>query len=442
MNELNLRIRFGQIFASRLESRGLDARDWLWFHPRERDLRLKDDGLFDLLDLRKSQDTWEKYFAPEARPETADFDNVLAGIRERFVLLLIGGFGSHLVEPKIFEELSEWESGGPDAPVGQTNCGPVSVVGQTNHEPDTLSGQTNHRPDTIVGQTNREPDTLSGQTNRGPDTPVGPESGAPFHFHVPYGNTLSSNAECAKRAAETCRGILSRDDLAGKQAILLCHSKGAVIALELLSDPQYADIRQRTWGVVSCAGAIGGSPACDSLLARAVRNSRTVPAFVRKGMHAVGQAIARRSKHPLVAGLPSLSDLPDGVRDLSQKVRHAELERLEMPSEIRFFSIAAAIEREKARPESFFSKDFDRTFLYLSTYELARHSMLNDTQLLLPDAKWPDVPNAAHLATIHADHWGLVYRQVLPGAKPDPTPRLAIIESTLSLIWEMLDCEE
>jgi len=371
-DSLRWRVRFGQVFASRLAAEGLDVCDWQWFHPRESALRPRDDHVFELLDLRRSPELWEEYFAPQVRPPAPDFaSQVLPAFQRRFVLMIIGGFGSHLVAPRVLEELR----------ARNVDC--------------------------------------------------------PWICHVDYGNTLSSNAECARRAAESCRELLRLLEQEDKRILFLGHSKGANIILELLTDPAYSDLRAKTWGAVALAGAIGGSPAADSLLARAVRRSRGAPAFIRRGLAGLGRLAARRARHPLLAGLPSLADLPEGVVDLSQKHRHAHLNRLQMPQDVRFFSIAAAIERRRARPERFFSRDFDRTFLYLATYELVKHSLLNDTQLLLDDAKWPPGPNVWHLATINADHWGLAYRQVLPGAKPDSTPRLSIIESALSVIYEM-----
>ncbi|MCX7016152.1 MAG: hypothetical protein NTW86_26940 [Candidatus Sumerlaeota bacterium] len=370
--DLPWRVRFGQIFAARLEAEGLDARDWLWFHPSENALRPRDENPFELLDLRRHPERWQRWFAPAARPAAPDFTSeALPFLRERFLLLLLGGFGSHLVASRILEELNA-----------------------TQTDP-------------------------------------------PWFAHVDYGNTLSSNVECARRAAKSCRALL-RDlpGAAGKRLLFLGHSKGANIILELLTDPAYGDVRERTWGAIALAGALGGSPAADSLIARAVRRSRGAPALIRKALGGVGRLIARCSRHPLLTGLPSLADLPDGAIDLSQKRRHAYLNRLTLPEEIQFFSLAAAIERRRARPERFLSRDFDRTFLYLATYELVKHSLLNDTQLLLEDAKWPPAPNAHHLATLNTDHWGLAYRQVLPGAKPDATPRRAIVESALGVIYE------
>jgi hypothetical protein len=365
-------VRFGQVLAARLEARGLDARDWLWFHPREEEIDSKDASVFEQFDLHRNAERWERHFSAQARGAIPDFSvDVLPALRRRFVLLLVGGLGSHMVPAHVLEEA-------------------LSLNAEET-----------------------------------------------WVHHVDYGNTLSSNADCAARAAESCREILRGAEAEGKQLLFLGHSKGANIILELMTEPAYADLKEQTWGALAVAGAIGGSPACDSLLGRAVSRAGSAPAFLREGLRRLGRLISGRFEHPLLAGLPSLEELPDGVRDLSRKRRHELLSHVRLPEDVRFFSIAGAIERERAKPDRFLSRDLDKTFLYLATYELARHSALNDTQLLLSDAKWPPGPNVFHLGTIHADHWGLAYGQVLPGVKPDPTPREAILEAALSVVLEM-----
>ena len=374
-HDLQTRIRFSQILAQKLEARGLDVRNWLWFHPREEELDGPDPAIFAHLDLRQNEDLWRENFAPEQRQRVPDFGNeVLPWLRDHLLLVRIGGMGSHLVKPRPFEELEK-----------------------------------------ICGA----------------DFPL-PE--------LRYGNTMSSREHCLERAVEHFRELLDQNRGSWRKILFLAHSRGAIIAAELMTEEDLAEFQPQIAGIVSFAGAIGGSPAATGSLAKQLKKFRHNREAFKKGLESIGRMLPTALMGDLlIEELPGLAEFPTSLHELSPERRQELLQRTNWPEGKLLLSLASVVAPGQLNLlEKFAGRTLSRRFAEMIGSDLMQHSVLNDTQVLLRDTKWPAASGGVHLGALHGDHWGMAYRQLMPLVPPDPTPREALLEAVLTLVYERL----
>ncbi len=278
--------RFGQIFAQRLAAVGLDAREWLMLPPSAEALESTDPAVFVSIDPRRDPARWERLYAP----------------------------GRHAPAPDFM---------GQALPFAQERFAAVLIGGLGSH---LLPGRHFHE---FMLAYNTDP---------------------PWIFSLDYGSTFSPNAPCAERAAAALRAILDRPECRGKQALLICHSKGAALAHILLAEARFADLHPRIWGVAAFAGAIGGSPHAESALAHAARATRDkTPDWIAHGLAAALRALGVAIPHSLIRAAPTLGELPDALPDLARDARQAYLRSHPLPVDKWFFSVAGAIEPDRLR---------------------------------------------------------------------------------------------
>ena len=149
--------------------------------------------------------------------------------------------------------------------------------------------------------------------------------------------------------------------------VLVGYSKGTSDILQFLVD--FPDLAQRVTAVVSVAGSVGGSPLAETY----------------DGLY-----------NFLFSHLPSGHCPPgdgDVVHSLRPDVRDQWLQDSELPSHIRYYSLAA-----------FTTRDRVARALVPSWETLLKHDRHNDGQLLVQDAL---IPGSTLLGYLDADHWAV-----------------------------------
>lgn len=165
-----------------------------------------------------------------------------------------------------------------------------------------------------------------------------------------------------------------RDALAGmpalsetRKAFIVAHSKGIVDTLEALT--LYPEVRQRVNGVVSLAGAVGGSPLADLAPDSALAIAESLPGSKCRG----GDGGALESLRP--------------------RVRHGWLARNLLPAGLRFYSVVTLPTPQRI------SAGLKPSYELLSTLDSR-----NDGNLLHYDQI---MPGGTLLGYVNADHWAI-----------------------------------
>ncbi len=365
--------RFLALFAARLAARNLDVRDHLWFHPNEEDLDDKDASVFQQMDLHQHEEFLQQALDGVQQRPLPDLDNeVLPYLQERFILVRVGGLGSHLIKARPFEELQALDP---------------------KHD---------------------------------------------WVFELEYGNTLTSSEECLQVGMAAGERLLERSG--GRKILFVSHSRGTNLALDLTTEEACRAIGDRVRGILSFAGAIGGSPVANGPLAERVKSLPLAGVKIQQVRSAVGQRLSSIAPNePLLRELPTVIDMAKGLNDLTPETRQRRLARVEWPADKLFAAVGAVVVPGQPRPlEQLAGHELTRRFIDFAGYDLSKFSHLNDTQVLLKDAKWPAAARGAYFGTIKSDHFGLVYEKLLPILRPDQTPRLSLYEAVLMQAYELL----
>ncbi len=178
---------------------------------------------------------------------------------------------------------------------------------------------------------------------------------------------VNGRSSSAYNAVLIKEAILKIQPSQGEKLILVGYSKGAPDALETLVT--YPSVVERIDAMVSVAGVIAGSPHADGL-------SQGLSNFIRD-LNLEG------------------CDSGDG-RGLDELKRSTRLEwwsKNQLPSSIRYFSVAAFAPRENT------------SSILRSLYDdLAVIDPRNDSQVIFSDAV---IPGSVLLGYAHADHWAI-----------------------------------
>lgn len=218
------------------------------------------------------------------------------------------------------------------------------------------------------------------------------------------------NVSGVSSSAQNARYI--RDNLSGTpdtgvmhKVVIVAHSKGVVDVIEALT--AYPELRGKIVGVVSLAGAIGGSP-----LAR----------------------LAPESALSIVQETPGLKcRTGDGgaLVSLRPRVRQDWLSKNQLPAGVSFYSIVALPTPERV------SSGLKPSYTLLS-----RIDPRNDGNLLFYDQV---IPGSTLLGYVNADHWAIAtnlgaspYALVRKLANKSDFPREALVEAALRFIEQDL----
>jgi hypothetical protein len=225
--------------------------------------------------------------------------------------------------------------------------------------------------------------------------------------------------------------------------------------VEILSNPRYAEVTNRTRAVVSFAGALRGSPLASSPVSRVVlkllraycRFSQRVD-FRAKLLKWIVDAVVRfrindfREWRELLDKAEEfaddLSDLPDGITDLTTVITRKEYAHVQIPQSVKLFSISAVYPESEFKGGFQFITNPDDLFLYVFGRELYQHHVFNDTQVLFPDSQFFEGTGGdiVDLGIVKADHWGVCMPHVLSRRYEDPFPRTEMVKAVLLTLDE------
>lgn len=265
-----------------------------------------------------------------------------------------------------------------------------------------------------------------------------------------YEDSFESTENCAQRVYNIVKARVDEH----KKMIFLTYSKGSPVVLELLSDPRYKDVSDRTRAVVSFAGALRGS-----LLASppSTRITHKLLKFYRRLSNDSGFVTKIRRKFlKWFSILPikslkdwyallekalefedDLKDLPKGITDLTRAQAAQDFSGVSLPGSIKLFSISAVIPKSEFKEGYKFIDNADDLFLYVFGNKLYQHNVFNDTQLLLPDSEFfPGTGDIINLGIVKADHWGITLPYVFSKNYTDPFPRTEMLSAVLLTLDE------
>jgi len=371
------RLRFLNLVSRRLALRGLNVDDWFWYHPHEETLDVTDPAVFDQMDLHGRQE-WLREALHEADETPApDFDSqVLPYLREGYIIVRVGGLGSHLVNARPFQELDALNQGGDtwvfDLPYGNTLAPTEDCLNEAMNQCRGLSDVLNAGGRRIIFFAHSRGANVSLDLAQDPRfEPLGQHVAAIVSFAGAIGGSPAANGTLADKVKA------------------MHNFEGAI------------------------QGLLG-------------RIQRFVPESV--------------GREPLWHEIPSLAALPRGLEDLTPEARRERLSQVNWDAAtFHLFSVGAIPVPGQPRPlERILGRDLMRGLIDMAGYDLSQLNVLNDTQVMLNAAKWPPEAHADHLATVRADHWGVAYERLVAIMPPDPTPRMALYEAVLTSVYEKM----
>ena len=382
-NKDTWKIRFGQIFQALLVKSGKRLEDYLYFLPPGVQPDVKTDKSFELIDLNLNKELYNRYFGNRVMVVSKLNKQTAESLDS--TLVIVPGFGHHLIKTKAFSEQIELlEDLGFDL------------------------------------------------------------------VYAFYDDSFESNENCANRVYDV---VKSRAD-EKRNIIFLTYSKGSPIIVELLSDPRYKDVAARTRAVVSFAGALRGSihaslPAAHITLKllrlyRRLSKGKSIATNIRRKLLKWSAKLPFKSLknwHTLVEKAveleDDLTDLPNGINDLTKVQAAKDYSDVCLPDSIKLFSISAVIPENEFKEEFKFITNADDLFLFVSGSKLYQENVFNDTQVLLPDSEFfPGNGDIINLGIVKADHWGITLPHVFSKNYTDPFPRTEMLSAVLLTLDE------
>jgi hypothetical protein len=382
MDKDKWKIRFGQIFQALLIKSGKKLEDYFYFLPIGAQLDTKSEKSFELMDLNLNKDLYNRYFSDKVM--VVPILDKKTALRLDSTLVVVPGFGHHAIKTRMFEpQLEMLEKLG------------FNII---------------------------------------------------YAF---YDDSFESNECCAKKVYD----IVSKVDKT-RSMIFLTYSKGSPLLVELLSNPDYKDVTNRTRAVVSFAGSLRGSIHASLPAARISQRLLRFYSKVDKGFSFTIKF--RRKILKWLSRLPSkslkyahtllekvvefaddLTDLPDGIIDLTRVQAKKDYSNVRLPRSIKLFSISAVYPESEFKKDIRFITNADDLFLYVSGNILYRHNVFNDTQVVLPDSEFfPDNGDIANLGIVKADHWGIAMPNVFSKNYTDPFPRTEMLTAMMLTLDE------
>jgi hypothetical protein len=389
MSKDRWKIRFGQIFQAQLEASGKKLEDHLYFFPGDEGSEpdpTKEES-YDLVDLNVNRNLYSKYFSKDIPP--IPVLNKHTAARLGAALVIVPGFGHHLISQKTFE---------------------IQI-------------------------------------------PILQELGFKV-IYAKYADSFESNESCAERVYHIVKDQLED----GEKAIFFTYSKGGPILVDLLSNPNYSDVIDRTKAVVSFAGALRGSLLASSSSTRAtLRLLKAFKRFSRPGGFltklykliyklvikclSLFPAKTLKEWNQLVKKADEfkddLCDLLVGITELTRLNCTNEHSDRQLPRTVKLFSLSSVYPRAAFRKGFSFISNPEDLFLYVSGGELYKHNVFNDAQVLLPDSKFFDgMGDITDLGAVKADHWGIALARVFSKKYKDPFPRTCLVKAVILLLDE------
>ena len=269
-------------------------------------------------------------------------------------------------------------------------------------------------------------------------------------IYAAYEDSFKSNKKCSQRVYE----IIKTKTKSRQNLIFFTYSKGTPVTMELLSNPEFKDISDKTKAMVSFAGAIGGSPAPSF---SANRKTLKLLKLYRKLSKKIGISIRIRKKIlNMISKIPlnifnewsmivdnvferanDIVDLPEGITDLTRVHCEDKNKNIKIDDSIILFSISAVYPESSFIDEYSFLSNLDDLFLYVSGREMYDYNVFNDTQILLPDSKFfLENGSIIDLGEVKTDHWGIALSRVFSHNYNDPFPRTDMVKSVIIILDE------
>lgn len=377
-------IRFGQLFQKYLEDSGKNLEDYFYFIPSELELDQEKEESFDLIDLHVIKALYKEHFSSDQANNPSRTEKIAERLNS--CIIIVPGFGHHLIKQKAFGEQIPFLEG--------------------------------------LG----------------------------FHvLYAKYENSFKSNKQCAQEVYDIIKGGVSED----KSLIFLTYSKGSPVVVELLANSDYSDVTSRTKAVVSFAGALRGSILASSSPNKIVL--KLLKAYRKIGKKHIGitlkifnkllgwiSAISpgsnrywRQIFNKIIEFAEDMEDLPDGIVDLMIATSVEKYSNVKLPHSIKLFSISAIYPESEFRDGIKFISNLDDLFLYVSGREMYKHSVFNDTQVLLDESQFfPDTGEINNLGAVRTDHWGISMPSVFSKKYKDTFPRTEMLNAVLVLLDE------
>jgi len=267
-------------------------------------------------------------------------------------------------------------------------------------------------------------------------------------IYTRFSDSFESNSKCASKVYEIIK--TKEEPFSEQPLIFFTYSKGTPIVMKLLSDPEYADLTQRTKAVISFAGVIRGTPMAST---KSACSAKQVLKIFRKHKEKI------MYPHRIIRGMVSffarskisffkdwlelikkaddfaddIADLPEGIEDLTKEKSRKDFKNLRLPDHITLFSLSAVYPEKEIKK----MKNPDDFFLYASGKDLYKKNVCNDLQLLLPDSQfYKNNGKIFNLGIVKAHHWGFAMRYVLSSKYIHKFPRSALIKAVLTLLDE------
>ncbi|MEM7180411.1 MAG: hypothetical protein AAF518_05835 [Spirochaetota bacterium] len=199
----------------------------------------------------------------------------------------------------------------------------------------------------------------------------------------------------------------------GYRFVILGYSYGSPLALELLAKLHKKEFRDdfilsKTIGFFSLCGDIGGSYLADYVSDEASKYNVHKVLRMAKRYRFLGKILGFKTQQ-------DYEDIAEGAFSLGHEVRQSILETFynDMPSDIRYFSIAAFLAMSDYKNSML--RNFDDWSMYKQALASKDISIYNDGQLVLNDMLIPPFPgvakeNIVNLGAVRTHHWGVSYR--------------------------------
>ena len=376
------KLRFARIFHALLAGSQRNLSDWLYLQLHDVELDPRSRAGYDLIDLFRNRELFRRWFSdiePAPADPVAAFKEQVAG-----TLVLVPGFGHHLLPRRMFEEYFPMlEAAG------------LRVV--YGHYPDSLGSTADCAADLAAAIRAQAPDS-------GNLVLLGYSKGAVVSLALLL-NPAYHDIAARTKALVSLAGALRGSPLASSAVARA--TKRLLRAYRLVHDESTA----------------------NRLADFAIQTSRWLPFG---GLGEWGQLIKKVRDFE-----DDLVDLPDGIEQLSRIWCADAFADSRLSHDIKLFSLSAVYPASRFERGLAFIDNPDDLFLYVSGRELYEIDEFNDTQVMLPDSRFFAGTGDIHdLGIVKADHWGLTMPRVLSRVHEDPFPRAEMLKAVLAVLSE------